>query len=118
MLSAVTIWNLESDSEAELDIQYHKAVDEDDSSDHSTLQNLKRRAIKLKNISAIKMTPDKLMVTFGDKTTTITETRKQVARKSLAQRTRTTKNTKTTLEHYTRWYYNKLLTNNNYTRHE
>ena len=35
-----------------------------------------------------KITPDKLMITFGDKTTTVTNTlKKQVARKTLARRT-------------------------------
>ena len=40
MLNAETIWNLESDSEPELDIQFQQAIDKDDSSDQSTLQNL------------------------------------------------------------------------------
>ena len=86
MLKPDTIWNLESDSEPELDIQILQPNNEDDSSDQSTLQNVKRKAIKRKNISPIKIIPDKLMVTFGDKTTTITNTRKQIARKTLARR--------------------------------
>ena len=86
MLKADTIWNLESDSEPELDIQLHPPIEEEESSDQSTLQNVKRKAIKRKNISPIKKIPDKLMLTFGDKTTTITNTRKQVARKTLARR--------------------------------
>ena len=86
MLKADTIWNLESDSEPELDIQLHPPIEEEESSDQSTLQNVKRKAVKRKNISPIKTIPDKLMLTFGDKTTTITNTRKQVARKTLARR--------------------------------
>ena len=86
MLKADTIWNLESDSEPELDIQLHPPIEEEESSDQSTLQNVKRKAINRKNTSPIKIIPDKLMLTFGDKTTTITNTRKQVARKTLARR--------------------------------
>ena len=36
MLKADTIWNLESDSEPELDIQFQQPIDEEDSSDQST----------------------------------------------------------------------------------
>ena len=86
MLKADTIWNLESDSEPELDIQLHPPIEEEESSDQSTLQNVKRKAIKRKNISPIKIIPDKLMLTICDKTTTITNTRKQVARRTLARR--------------------------------
>ena len=44
MLNAESIWNLESDSEQELDIKFEEWRSEDDSSDHSTLQNLKKKA--------------------------------------------------------------------------
>ena len=86
MLNAETIWNLKSDSDPDLDIQFQPAIDEEDSSDQSTLQNVQKNAIKRKNISPIKIIPDKLIVTFGDKTTTITNARKQVARKTLARK--------------------------------
>ena len=86
MLKADTIWNLESDSEPQLDIQFQSSIDEDDSSDQSTLHNIKKKAIKRKNISPIKKIPNKLMITFGDKTTSITNTRKQIARKTLARK--------------------------------
>ena len=86
MLKADTIWNLESDSEPQLDIQFQSTIDEDDSSDQSTLHNVKKKAIKRKKISPIKIIPDKLMITFGDKTTSITNTRKQIARKTLARK--------------------------------
>ena len=86
MLKADTIWNLESDSEPHLDIQFQPTIEGDDSSDQSTLQNIKKKAIKRKNTSPIKITPDKLMITFGDKTTSITNTRKQIARKTLARK--------------------------------
>ena len=86
MLKADTIWNLESDSEPQLDIQFQPTIEGDDSPDQSTLQNIKKKAIKRKNTSPIKITPDKLMVTFGDKTTSITNTRKQIARKTIARK--------------------------------
>ena len=86
MLKADTIWNLESDSEPHLDIQFQPTIEGDDSSDQSTLQNIKKKAIKRKNTSPIKITPDKLLITFGDKTTSITNTRKQIARKTLARK--------------------------------
>ena len=86
MLNAETIWNLKSDSDADFDIQFQQATDKEDSSDQSTLQNLQKKAIQRKSISPIKIIPDKLMVTFGDKTTTITNTRKQVAQKILARK--------------------------------
>ena len=78
---------MESDSELELGNQFQQAIDENDSADQSTLQNLKKRAIKRKRIYPIKTMPVKLTVTFGDKTTTIINTRKQVAQKVLARKT-------------------------------
>ena len=48
MLKADNIWNLESDSEPELDIQFQQTIDKEDSSDQSTLQNVKKKAIKQK----------------------------------------------------------------------
>ena len=48
MLKADTIWNLESDSEPQLDIQFQPTIEGDDSSDQSTLQNIKKKAIKQK----------------------------------------------------------------------
>ena len=65
-----------SDSEPELDIRFHEDIqDEESASDDATLQNVKKRAAKRKHTSPIKITPDKLMMTFGDKTTTLTKTK-------------------------------------------
>ena len=86
MLNAETIWNLESDSETDLNVKFQERTSEDDSCDHSTLQNMKKRATKPKKISPTKLTPDKLMITFGDKTTTITNTYKQVSSKTVARK--------------------------------
>ena len=87
MLNAESIWNIETDSEPELDIRFNENIlEEDSASDNATLQNVKRKAVKRKHTSPIKIIPDKLMPTFGDKTTTITNTKKQVARITLARR--------------------------------
>ena len=86
MLKADPVWNLESDSEPKLDMQFQQAIDEEDSSDQLTLQNVKKKAIKRKNTSPIKIIPHNWMTTIGDKTTSITNTRKQVARKTLARK--------------------------------
>ena len=87
MLNAESIWNIETDSEPELDIRFNEDTpDEDSVSDNSTLKNVKKKAVKRKHTSPIKIIPDKLTLTFGDKTTTITKTKKQVARKTLARR--------------------------------
>ena len=87
MLNAGSIWNIETDSEPELDIRFNEDIPDDDSaSDNSTLQNIKKKTAKRKHTSPIKITPDKLIITFGEKTTTINNTRRQVARKTLARR--------------------------------
>ena len=85
MLNAESIWIIETDLEPELNIRFNEGLPEEDlASNNSTLQ---KKATKRKHILPIKKTPDKLMVTFGDKTTTITNTRKQVARKTFIRRT-------------------------------
>ena len=48
MLKADTMWNLESDSEPQLYIQFQPTIEEDDSSDQSTLHNIKKKAVKQK----------------------------------------------------------------------
>ena len=51
MLNAESIWNIETDPEPELDIQFNDAQpDEDSASDNSTLQNVRKKATKRKNI--------------------------------------------------------------------
>ena len=48
MLNAESIWNLESDSEQELDVKIQEGISEDDASDHSTLPNLKRKLLNVR----------------------------------------------------------------------
>ena len=78
--------NLESRIRLKTRTRYPISIEEDDSSDHSTLQNLKKKVTKRNKISPTKIPRDKLMITFGDKTNTTTNTRKQVAQKTLAQK--------------------------------
>ena len=52
MLNAESIWNLETDSEPELDIRFNEDIpDEDSASDNATLQNVKKKAVKRKHTS-------------------------------------------------------------------
>ena len=59
-----------------LNIQFQEGMSEDDSSEHST-QSLKSKATKRKNISPIKIIPEKLP---------ISNTKKTVARKTIARK--------------------------------
>ena len=59
ILNAESNWDIETDSEPELDIQFNEELpDGDSASDNATLQNVKKKATKRKNISLIKLTPD------------------------------------------------------------
>ena len=83
MLDQQSMWNF-SDSEPNLDIQYNTPENSDAESD--TIPLAKQRQSKRKRISPIKITPDKLSITFGDKTSVLLNKRKQVARKTLMRR--------------------------------
>ena len=87
IFDTASIWNLDSDSEAELDIRfYDEASDMGSTSDKSALQTVKKRAEKSKIHLPNIILPGKLMITFGDKATTLKNSKKQVARKTLACR--------------------------------
>ena len=77
------MWNF-SDSETKLDIQYNTPENSDAESDTNPLA--RERQSKCKQISSIKITPDKLRITFGDKTSVLLNKRKQVARKTIMRR--------------------------------
>ena len=83
MLDQQTIWNI-SDSEPNLDIQYNTPENSDEESD--TIPLARQIPTKLKQISPIMITPDKLSITFGDKTSVLTNKRKQVVRKTLMRK--------------------------------
>ena len=76
-------WNF-SDSEPNLDIQYNTLENSDEESD--TIPLARQIPAKRKQISPIKITPDKLSITFGDKTSVLINKRKQVARKTLMRK--------------------------------
>ena len=89
VLSLVAIWDMDQDSEPELNIQYREdakkgtrpevnIASESDDSENAPLLSLTRTPGKI--------IPSKLEVTFGDKTATLIYGKKQVARKSIARK--------------------------------
>ena len=86
MLSEASIWNQDSDSEPHLDIQYQSPGAESDSDEEPLATKRAPMAQKRKTISPIKIVPDKLSITFGDKTSVLVKERNQVARKTIMRR--------------------------------
>ena len=82
-LDQQAMWNF-SDSEQNWDIQYNTPENSDEESD--TIPHARQRPAKRKQISPMKITPDKLSITFGDKTSVLINKRKQVARKKLMRK--------------------------------
>ena len=87
------MWDLEQDSEQELEIQYkdeepsHSAVPRALSTDTSDSEN----APPLSQMSVPgRFTPSKLQIAFGDKTSTIIYNKKNIARKIIARKTNPT----------------------------
>ena len=89
VLSPAAIWDMEQDSEPELNIQYREdakkgtrpevnITSERDDSENAPLLSPTRTPGKI--------IPSKLEVTFGDKTTTLIYGKKQVTRKSIARK--------------------------------
>ena len=83
MLDQQSMWNF-SDSEPNLDIQYN--TPEDSEAESYTIPLARKVQNRRKQISPIKITPDKLSITFGDKTSVLINKRKQIARKTLMRR--------------------------------
>ena len=83
MLDQQTMWNF-LDSEPNLDIQYNTPENSDKESD--TIPLARQLSAKRKQISPIKITPDKLSITFGDKIYVLINKREQVARKTLMRK--------------------------------
>ena len=82
MLNEAAIWNQDSDSVPQLDIQYQSPRNSDTDFDEQP-PAIKRITTKQKRktISPIRIIPDKLIVTFGDKTSVLIKSKNQVARK-------------------------------------
>ena len=95
MLDQQAMWNF-SDSEPILDIQYNTPENSDEESD--TIPLARQIPAKRKQISQIKIIPDKLSITVGARKSS----KKNINEKS----TRTKRNTKTTLEYSSRWNHN------------
>ena len=83
MLDQQAMWNF-SDSEPNLDIQYN--TPENSAEDSDSIPLARQRQAKRKQIPPIKITPDKLSIVFGDKTSVLINKIKQVARKTLMTR--------------------------------
>ena len=86
MLSEAGIWNKDSDSEPQLDIQYQSNCAETESDEETLITKCAPTAQKRKTISPIKLVPDQLSITFGDKTSVIVNSKNQVARKTVMRR--------------------------------
>ena len=86
MLSEAGIWNKDSDSEPQLDIQNQSNCAETDSDEEPLFTKCAPTAQKRKTISPIKIVPDQLSITFGDKTSVIVKSKNQVARKTVMRR--------------------------------
>ena len=93
VLPREAVWDLDSDSEPEIDIRYkdqeppQSAVPRVLSPDSSDSEN----APLLSHTSVPgKFTPSRLQITFGDKTSTIIYNKKNIARKTIARKTNPT----------------------------
>ena len=87
MLDEAAIWNQDSDSEPQMDIQNQPQQNMDSDSDEEPLATKRATtAQKRKTISPIKIIPDNLSITFGDKTSVIVRSKNQVARKTIMRR--------------------------------
>ena len=87
MLNEDAIWNQDSDSEPQMDIKYQPQQNIDSDSDEEPLATKRATtAQKRKTISPIKIVPDKLSITFADKTSVIVRSKNQVARKTIMRR--------------------------------
>ena len=72
MLSEMAIWNNDSNSEPQVNIQYRSDTNSDTDSDNQPLANKQpSTSFKRKHISPTRITPDKLSITIGDKTSVL-----------------------------------------------
>ena len=97
MLSEAGIWNKDSDSEPQLDIQYQSNCAETDSDEEPLITKCAPTALKRKTISPIKIVPDQLSITFGDKPSVIVKSKNQVARKTVMRRVKEPRGTLKTM---------------------
>ena len=87
MISELAIWIHESGSEPQVDIQYRSDATSDSDSNYLPLANkLPSTSAKHKHISPTRIIPDKLSITFSDKTSVLVKTQNQVARKTIMRR--------------------------------
>ena len=89
VLSPAAMWDLEQDSEPELNIQYKegpKKIPHRDSNSSNESDDSENAPLISPTRTPGKIIPSKLEITFGDKTSTIVFNKKQVARKPTARK--------------------------------
>ena len=89
MLRKMAIWNHESDSEPQIDIQYRCDPNSGSDSDNQPLAiKQPSTSAKRKHNSPTRIIPDNLSITFGNKTPFLVKSQKQVARKTIMRRSK------------------------------
>ena len=91
VLSQEEMWRLDGKSEDELDIQYKQ--DENPTSASQQIDSDDSENLPLIRSSPSKISPSEIHFSIGDKTTKIIYNKKNVARKSIARKTREPRNT-------------------------
>ena len=85
------MWRLDGRSEDELDIQYKQ--DENPTSAPQQIDSDDSENLPLSRSSPSKISPSEIHFSIGDKTTKIVYNKKNVARKSIARKTKEPRNT-------------------------
>ena len=88
VLSLAAIWDMDQDSEPELNVQYREAEQKEPQSGNNTSTESEdsENAPLPSSTTPGKIIPSKLEVIFGDKTSTVIYGRKQLARKSIPRK--------------------------------
>ena len=91
VLSQEEMWRLDGKSEDELDIKYKQ--DENPTSASQQIDSDDSENLPLSRSSPSKISPSEIQFSIGDKTTKIIYNKKNVARKSIARKTKAPRNT-------------------------
>ena len=89
VLSPAAIWDMDQDSELELNIQYAEATQKEPQTGNNTAterDDSENAPLLSPTRTQGKITPSKLEITFGDKTSTVIHGRKRIARKTKARK--------------------------------
>ena len=83
------MWDMDQDSELELNIQYREAAQKEPQTGNNTateIDDSENAPLLSPTRTPGNITPSKLEITFGDKTSTVIYGRKQLARKTVARK--------------------------------